>query len=290
MKHQTITTASKKKDGRSSIKDTLAAARKALAARHTASPVPAYNGRTARIDAAAKRARRAENAPPPEQMKRVPFIETDINEHSLGHDDEGNPFVTKVRIGRAYLRQARFETIDGLSAAQLSALRRYRRAFDASEVSPVKSALDIGPGGGTGGAEAIIARLESLAFADEALRRIERLVSPDLLGILRGVALDDLDFKALALAKFDSTSGNRRALVKEHFMTAVDQLTVGLARPHNPVRTIDSAAAFVEVSTPEVDPAFLDDDGRMRPYAEIADIIRDRVPPETNADMGAAEA
>ena len=67
-------------------------------------------------------------------------------------------------------------------------------------MSPVKSALDVGPGGGTGGAEAIIARLENLAFADEALRRIERLVSPDLIGILRGVALDDLDFKALALA------------------------------------------------------------------------------------------
>lgn len=256
----------------------LAAARRALAARHAASPVPAYNGRIARIDAARSRARRAEIAPPPEQMKRVPFIETDINEHSLGYDDEGKPFVTKVRIGRAYQRQARFETIDGLTPPQIHALRRYRRAFDTSEVSPVKSALDIGPGGDGGGVEGVLSRLEALASAGHALKQIERLVSPDLLGVLRAVALDDLDFKTIAEARWGNASGRRRETVKEHFMLAVDQLTYAVARR----MTTAARAAMEELSDPvgqsaqhvAVDPAFLDDNGFMRPYAEIAAIIR----------------
>lgn len=258
----------------------LAAARRALAARHAASPVPAYNGKVARIDAARSRARRAEIAPPPEQMKRVPFIETDINEHSLGYDEDGKPFVTKVRIGRAFQRQARFETIDGLTPPQIHALRRYRRAFDVSEVSPVKSALDIGQGGDGGGVEGVLTRLEVLASAGQALRQIEGLVSPDLLGVLRAVALDDLDFKTIAEARWGNATGRRRELVKDHFMLAVDQLTYAVARRVATARqeAMDDLMILEVGGQPvrhvTVDPAFLDEKGHMRPYADIAAILR----------------
>ncbi|MBB4618974.1 hypothetical protein [Sphingomonas abaci] len=234
----------------------------------------------ARIDAARSRARRAEIAPPPEQMKRVPFIETDINEHSLGYDEDGKPFVTKVRIGRAFQRQARFETIDGLTPPQIHALRRYRRAFDVSEVSPVKSALDIGQGGDGGGVEGVLTRLEVLASAGQALRQIEGLVSPDLLGVLRAVALDDLDFKTIAEARWGNATGRRRELVKDHFMLAVDQLTYAVARRVATARqeAMDDLMILEVGGQPvrhvTVDPAFLDEKGHMRPYADIAAILR----------------
>lgn len=250
----------------------LAAARKALAARNAVTPVPAYNSKVARIDGVRKRVRNAENAPPPEQMAKAPFVETDVNEFSTGYDAEGNPYVNKVRIGRAFLRQPRFETIEGLSMVQLLALRRYRRAFDTSELSPVKSQLDIGSGGGTGGAEAAISRMEAIAFADIGVRRIEAALPAHLLPTLRAVALHDQDFKAVALSRHGSGSSRRRQRVRDEFLRAAEALARPVLVASAPAAEPVTLHVDVAPLTP-INPAYLDAQGFMRPLAEIATII-----------------
>ncbi len=243
----------------------VAAARRALTARHAAAPVAGYSGKAARLDRAGKRARG--DAPTEEQAARVPYVETDVNEYVSG---------LRVRIGRAWKRQPRFETIEGLAMPELMALRHYRRAFDTSEVSPVKSGLDIGVGGGSGGVEAAIARIEKVAFADIAVTRIEKSVSPNLRPILRAVALYDHDFKAVALERYNSASGNRRQQVKGDFLIAVRQLiNTGMKK--------SSRIAMQPTFTTEpqsdirIDPDFKDDRGIVRSSCEIAAIIRKRL-------------
>ena len=245
----------------------IASAKKVLAAHHAVDPVPSYNAKAARLDAAGKRVRRAENQPTPEQEAKANYVEADVNEHLAG---------TKIKLGRAFQRQARFETIEGLTVPQLLALRRYRRAFDVSELSPVKSALDIGPGGGSGGPEAALSRIEAIAFADIGLRRIEAGVPAHLLPTLRAVALHDMDFKAAAQQRYGSTSGQRRDQVRREFLAGAGAL-------------IERTAVAVAPALPQPDPpaappadpirpvpaAFLNEQGFMRPMSEIATIIRE---------------
>lgn len=243
----------------------VASARRALAARHANMPIAGYSGKAARLDQAGKRARG--EAPTAEQAAKAPFVETDVNEYIGGR---------RMRIGRAWKRQPRFETIEGITLAELMALRRYRRAFDTSEVSPVKSGLDIGAGGGAGGAEAAIARIEAVAFADIAVQRFERAVSPNLVATLRAVALHDHDFKAVALDRYNSSSGNRRQQVKGDFLLATHQLTKGVQRAAD--RFAAAGKPIVPDQSPDtgkmVDPAFLDDRGLMRSLDDVAEIIR----------------
>jgi hypothetical protein len=250
----------------------LAAARRALADRHAKSPVPAYNAKAARIDAAGKRARRAENQPTPEQEGKAVYVEADVNDYVGGR---------RMRIGRAFRRQPRFETVEGLTLAQLLALRRYRRVFDTSEMSPVKSALDVGPGGGSGGAEAAISRIEAIAFADRGLRHIEARIPPHLLPALRAVALHDQDFKAAAVARYGTASSRRRERVRREFLMAAELL----AKPpaHEPAPAVTEAEASTALATGVVvPPAFMDDRGYMRPLPEIADIIREASAPQAD--------
>lgn len=240
----------------------IAAARTTLAAKHAKAIVAGYATKSARLDRAGKRARA--DAPTAEQAAKAPYVETDVNEYVGG---------LRVRIGRAWKRQPRFETIEGLAIAELFALRCYRRAFDTSEVSPVKSGLDIGAGGGAGGAVAAIARLEAVAFADIAVQRLEQAVSPNLLPILRAVALHDADFKAVAHDRYGSTSGNRRQQVRGDFLLATRQLTKGVRRVGAavlPAAQTDAPATPL----PSIDPVFLDERGLMRPFDEVAEIIR----------------
>lgn len=243
----------------------LASTRQALAAKNASEGVSRFNARMARLDGASKRERRASD-PTPEQMEKAPFVEADVNEYVGGR---------RVKIGRAYRRQARFETIEGLPIGELLALRRYRRAFDTSEVSPVKSGLDIGTGGGGGGAEAAIARIEAVAFADIAVRRMEGAVAPNLIPILRAVALHDQDFKAVALDRYGSASGNRRMQVKADFLLASHQLAAR-AQDQAVRAPVDRPAVEEPACAPsKVDPAFLDERGFMRPWDQVAAIIRD---------------
>lgn len=204
------------------------------------------------------------NAPTAEQMDRAVFVEADVTDEN------------RVWVGRAFGRQARFETFDWLTVEQIVALRRYRRAFDASELSPTKCGLDIGSGGGAGGSDAAIARLEVLAFADIAVVRIEAAVPPYLLPSLRAVALHDQDFKALALARYGSASGKRRTRVRQEFALAAK----ALAAQHQRVEQERAAASAIGLAgaeqTANIDAAFLDDRGIMLELTDIADVIRER--------------
>lgn len=218
----------------------------------------------------ADRRKRAKlNAPPPEQMGHAIYVEGDVKV-AVGNE---------VKAGRAFCRRARFETFDWLTVPQVMALRRYRRAFDASELSATKCGLDVGPGGGAGGSDAAIARLEVLAFADIAVQRIESVVPSHLLATLRAVALHDHDFKAVALARFGSASGQRRTRVKRDFAAGVDALVaLEERREAERARAAESVTVLAgEEQTANMDPAFLDERGIMRELADIAEIIRERV-------------
>ena len=253
----------KKKD--TSRQRLLSAARKALAARHAVDPVPRFQARAAGIDSVRKRARQSENAPTAEQASKAAYVETDVNEYVGGR---------RVKMGRAFKRQARFETIEGLTFAQLLALKAYRKASDASEMSAVKSGLDIGPGGKTDASWAAISRVETLAFADVEVKRIEATVSPSVLFTLRMVALADLDFKAVAIERYGSARGRLRERVKAEFMQGAADLAAGVGR-RAAARAADTpvAAPAAEPVRP-VDPAFLDGQGFMRSMVDIASTIR----------------
>jgi hypothetical protein len=180
-----------------------------------------------------------------------------------------------AKLGRAYTRQPRFESIQGLSEQQLAVLRQYRRAFDCSEMSPIKSALDIGTRSGFGGSDVVLQRLEVMAFADIAVTRLEADVPAHLLPVLRAVALRDLDFKELAEERFGSSSGQRRARMR----SGVDALVT-----HRPVTAVNAAPAvdLDAAPLPTINPAFLDEAGRMLPAEEIARIIVESLRFETD--------
>lgn len=172
--------------------------------------------------------------PTPEQRLRADYVKQDIVDVS----SKG-----RVTIGKAYRRQARFETIEGLGTDQLKALRAYRAAFDASERSEVKSALDIRPRS-SGGSPGALAAIEAKAFAAIALRQIESQLGA-LVRTMRDVVLMDMTFSDVAMKRFgarevdyiDVGKGKRkpRSLVKlapksgTHRQIVRDEFFAGLA-------------------------------------------------------------
>lgn len=207
------------------------------------------------------------NGPTPEQSAKALYVETSIHDHIAGR---------RIKIGYAFRRQPRFETIEGLTVEQLMALRRYRRTFDTSELSTVKSALDVGTGGGIGGSEAVIGRLQAIVFADIALNRIESAVPKSLIQTLRRIALHDDDFTTVALVLFGSSSGQRRACVRRDFLRATDALVAAMQPPSRPPQAIATRVVGGDddpVQEIVVPPAFLDDRGYMLPWGDIIDII-----------------
>lgn len=179
--------------------------------------------------------------PTAEQMRHADYVEQDIVDRT-GRES--------TKIGKAYRRLARFETIEGVTADQLRALRFYREAYDAAQISPTKSALDIRPRGG-GGAEGTMSRMEAIVSAGGTLRRIENSMAGSLLPTLRAVAGEDRDFKAIAIERFGGRSVSRvdaskrkpkvtstlepksnrhRQIVRDEFLTAADRL-VGIVAP-----------------------------------------------------------
>lgn len=151
----------------------------------------------ARAAAAQKKAgttRRATAAEPtPEQREHAVYVEQDI----VDVKSKG-----RVTIGKAYRKQPRFETIEGLGTEQLKALRFYRAAFDASECSEVKSALDVRPRGAAGSHGAISA-IEARAFGATRVKGIEAQLGA-LVHTLRDVALLDLTFSEAAMKRYGS--------------------------------------------------------------------------------------
>lgn len=143
------------------------------------------------------RAPRAEKvdpfAPTPEQCEHAVYVEQDIVDVKA----KGS-----VTIGKAYRKQPRFETIDGLGTEQLKALRFYRGAFDMSEMSETKCALDVRPRGAAGSHGAISA-IEARSFGATTLRGIERQLGA-MVHALRDVALHDLTFSEAAMKRYGS--------------------------------------------------------------------------------------
>lgn len=108
----------------------------------------------------------------------------------------------RVTIGKAFRKQPRFESIAGLGTEQLKALRVYRAAFDDSEISEVKSGLDIRPHG-AGGSHGAISAIEAKAFGSTTVKRIEAQLGA-LVHTLRDVALHDLTFSEAAMKRYGS--------------------------------------------------------------------------------------
>lgn len=241
--------------------------------------------------------RGARGAKPTKPQGEMPTAER------AGHSDfeeqtvyEIMPGGRRSMIGRAWRVVPRFLKIEGLSASQLRALAIYRKAFDESERSEMKSPLDIGVGGRSGltGAEVAIARLESIAFADVGLQRIEARIGSDL-AVLRAVALFDRDFKEVAIEIFGGRevqwidgrrrpaqvetvtapkSGKHRTIVRDRFFVAVDQLVAALEPAPRPAApAAGSAGEALPTTSALVPAAFLDDQGYMRPWDEIRAII-----------------
>ena len=132
-------------------------------------------------------------APTPEQREHAVYIEQDI----VDVKTKG-----RVTIGKAFRKQPRFETMEGIGTEQLKALRCYRAAFDASETSETKCALDVRPRGAAGSHGAISA-IEARAFGASTLRGIECQLGA-LVHTLRDVALLDLTFSEAAMKRFGS--------------------------------------------------------------------------------------
>lgn len=132
-------------------------------------------------------------APTPEQREHAVYVEQDIVDVKA----KG-----RVTIGKAYRKQPRFETIEGLGTEQLKALRYYRSAFDMSEMSETRCALDVRPRGAAGSHGAISA-IEARAFGAATLRGIERELGA-LVYTLHDVALLDLTFSEAAMKRFGS--------------------------------------------------------------------------------------
>lgn len=247
------------------------------------------------IDVRGKKAKGKEKpklgVPTPERMQHADFVEEAVYDILPGG--------RRSMIGRAWQVRPRFLSIEGLSAVQLRALTIYRRTFDESQRSEVKSALDVGPGGRSGltGAEAAFARLETIAFADIALQRIEARVRSEL-AVLRAVALFDRDFKSLAIdlfggrevqridarkrnAQVETTmqprSGRDRAEVRRRFMVALDDLVGALAAPTRAHLAGEGAsrapAPAPACEAPLVDARYLDEEGYMLPWEDIRAII-----------------
>ena len=228
--------------------------------------------------------------PTAEQRQHADYVEAPVYDVLPGG-------VRTIR-GRAFQRVAKFESIEGLDAETLRALRHYRRVFDRSEVSEVKSALDIRPRGS--GGDGALARLESTAFIRWELLEIEKRVPSALLPTLRSVALHDVDFKQIAIDTYGGRevehidvsgkkpmshisiqprSGRHRAIVREDFLAAARSLTKAL----RPTFEAEAKARAGEITntpptstTAAIDPAFLDEQGRMRSMDEIAAIILNR--------------
>ncbi|KPH66890.1 hypothetical protein [Novosphingobium sp. ST904] len=182
-------------------------------------------------------------APTPEQREHAVYVEQDIVDVKA----KG-----RVTIGKAFRKQPRFETMEGIGTEQLKALRCYRAAFDASEMSETKCALDVRPRGAAGSHGAISA-IESRAFGASTLRGIECQLGA-LVHTLRDVALMDLTFSEAAMKRFGSRevdwidvgkgkrkprsivklapkSGTHRQIIRDEFFSGL-RLLIDAAAPY----------------------------------------------------------
>ena len=204
-------------------------------------------GRKAKVKKAAA-GQEAIIEPTPEQRLKATFVEQEVVDVISQ---------TTIRIGRAFRREPRYLTIDGLGDRQLKALKFYRDTFDKGEVSEIGGQLDpaklMGAGGGGGsGSHVAIERMESVLAARWRIQTIDRQMGA-WLDILRDVALRDLSFTDCAILRYGSRqisriytgpdesrprnyvtiepkSATHRQMVREDFMFAVARLAELVAR------------------------------------------------------------
>lgn len=244
-------------------------------------------------------------APTPEQMRHGDFDQQSIYDSSA----DG-----KRQIGYAYRRKAHYKSLP-LTLVQYRTIGYYRAVFDETERSEVKSQLDIRLGGG-GGGDAALTRIEEMASAAEALRRIDRRIRKAWLPTLRAVVLQDMSFTAVALSRYGGRerteidvskrkptvkrklvlrSNAHRDQISREFYWALDELVAAvmpwlsstnraveraaLSQDANDQRAVARAVQNVESIAAAVDPEFLDDNGFMRSWDEIRAIIIERMAP-----------
>lgn len=132
--------------------------------------------------------------PTAEQRRHGRYVEQDIVDTKPGGKS--------ITIGKAFRKEAKFERIKGLGDEQLKALRFYREAFDQSEASEVKSALDIRPRG-NGGLSSQEVWVERQAGARIRMVALEHGLG-GAVHTLRDVALGDMTFSDLAIKRYGS--------------------------------------------------------------------------------------
>lgn len=121
-------------------------------------------------------------------------------------------------VGRAYRRQPYFVTLAKLpadprtpkglrliTADQLRAMRFYRSAWEATQASETRCALDFSVRGYGGNGPAVPARL----WEDGRLRDCESRLRGYVLDTIRGVVLCDLSFAGVAMGRWGSRERQR---------------------------------------------------------------------------------
>ena len=211
-----------------------------------------------RATTAAKRpptVKEAIDQPTPEQAARATFdlgtVKTEMGQF----------------VGRAYRRRPLFETMranGGLSPDEVDALRFYRASFDRIERSPMKSCLNVEPGGGLTPASAVFTATPSVLVAKRNVRLCEAGLGFNL-PTMRAVALLDRTFSEIAIERYGGRdqdwivdgeprtriaprSGRHRQIIREEFGAALKVLT-------DTVRSLTTRAAVQEVWV------YVDDDG-----------------------------
>jgi hypothetical protein len=216
----------------------------------------------------------------------------------------------------AYRRKPLFETLarSGLiDFAGLSALRYYRDRYERADGSLVRCALDIQEGrrgpcsaipSGMSADFAVVAceaavgslvtTLRAVAIEDKSFSQvaIERFGSRKQSWIVQnGQRRRDRTGAPMVFEeKIVPKSGRHRDIISKEFTDAVRRLTAAHQKQTSTkadrrplkVRSLivgpaEAPAPGERNAPPQVDPAFLDDAGRMRPWSEIAEIIRDRM-------------
>lgn len=224
---------------------------------------------------------------------------------------------TKTRHGQAnsiaYRRKPLFETLarqrSGIDLEGLKALRFYREAYELTAASLTRCALDVQERG-TG----VPQSLPPLMLSNQAVENCEVAVG-GVVATLRAVALDDKSFSQVAIERFGSRkqdwleqnksrgrgrdgkalvfiekivpkSGRHREIIRREFLLAVERLTAAVRlqtsterRPREPMPPVpaNDAPPAPPPAAPGVDPDFLNEAGHLKPWSEIAEMIRERI-------------
>ncbi len=250
----------------------------------------------------------AERVPPtPEQMQGGRFVKDTVKL------DSGLVLTTSYR--RQPLFETLAKGHSGIDHDQLLALRFYRERHEATAASLTRCALDVeGRGGGSGqglppilDADTLVRRLEgaigavvdtmrAVALQDRSFSNvaITRFGSrkQTWLEMEKSRARRKGGGKMRFVEKVVPISGRHREIIRDEFMLGLKRLTQAhrLVTSTAPRARQQAVRDAVPIASPRavqpshgadhplsaVDPAFLDEVGHMKPWDEVAQIIRDK--------------